>query len=111
MAAATDPTRATFLAILRQLNRAETENNADTPEQALELPEIEQRLSDFWAVEQGVAKIPQALGLLLMNGLVVAQGDTEYSWQRQRNVSQRYQITPEGKKFLLENIEKTGRVE
>jgi hypothetical protein len=106
-----DPIRATFLAILRQLNRAETENNNDTPEQALELAELERRLSDFWAIEQGSARVPQALGLLLMNKMVAASGDTEYSWQRQRNVSQRYQITSEGKKFLLENIEKMGRVE
>jgi hypothetical protein len=106
-----DPTRATFLAILRQLNRAETENNSDTPEQALELPELERRLADFWAIEEGAAKVPQALGLLLMNGLVAAEGDSEYSWQRQRTVSQRYQITSEGKKFLLDNIEKTGRIE
>ncbi len=106
-----DPHRATFLAILKQLNRAETENTADSPEQALELAELERRLAGFWAIEAGSARVPQALGLLLTNRMVAASADPEYSWQRQRTVAQRYHITPEGKKFLLENIERMDRVE
>jgi hypothetical protein len=106
----TDPVRATLLAILRQLNQAETVHEGAAGEQALELPEIQRRLSDFWAVDDGSVKLGLALGLLLRNGLVAAAGASDYSWQRQRTASQRYQITPEGKKFLVESIQTSERI-
>jgi hypothetical protein len=106
-----DPARATLLAILRNLNQAEENNEGKAPDQALELAELEQRLSDFGPVKQGSIKVSLALGLLLRNGLVVPQRDGgEYSWQRQRNSPQRYQITPDGKKFLLDSIQTSDRI-
>ena len=105
-----DPTRATFVAILKQLNQAETRHEGDETEQALELPEIESRLSDFWAVRNGQARIPLAMGLLLRNGMIKVAGDEDYSWQRQRTVATRYQITATGKQFLLDAIEHSDRV-
>lgn len=108
--ATADPIRATLLAILRQLNQAESVHEGKAAEQAMELPELERRLSDFWAVDQGAVKISLALGLLLRNGLVAAQGQGEFSWQRQRNARQLYQITAEGKKFLVETIKTTDRI-
>lgn len=105
-----DPVRATLLAILRQLNQAETIHEGATLDQALELPELERRLSDFWAVDNGSVKVGLALGLLLRNGLVSAAGQADYSWQRQRAVAQRYQITPEGKKFLVDSIQTSDRI-
>jgi hypothetical protein len=92
------------------LNRAETQNPERESDRALELPELERRLSDFWAVQSGSFRVAQAVGLLLMNGMVAADADPEYSWQRQRTVAQRYRITPAGKQFLLDNLEQADRV-
>jgi hypothetical protein len=105
-----DPVRATLLAILKQLNQAETIHEGKAPDQALELPEIERRLSEFWAIDNGSVKVGLALGLLLRNGLVATAGTPDYSWQRQRAVAQRYQITPEGKKFLVDSIHTSDRI-
>jgi DNA-binding PadR family transcriptional regulator len=108
--AAPDPVRSTLLAILKQLNQADRVHEGKTEEQALELSEIEERLSDFTPVQRGKVKVALALGLLLRNGLVRAQGNGSYSWQRQRAARQLYQITPEGKKFLVDALQATDRV-
>lgn len=108
--ASPDPVRATLVAILKQLNQATSRHEGNEAEQALELPEIERRLSDFWAVSQGAIKVSLALGLLLRNGLVGVDGQSNYSWQRQRNVRQRFAITAEGKKFLVDAIETSDRI-
>ena len=105
-----DPVRGTLVAILRQLNQADSAHEGREEEQALELTEIERRLADFPAVQTGSVKVALALGLLLRNGLVAAPGGGQYSWQRQRAVAQRYQITPEGKKFLMDSIATSERI-
>ncbi len=109
-AAGEDPVRATLIAILKQLNRAESVHEGQAAEQALELPELERRLSDFWAVDAGTVKVSLALGLLLRNGLVAAQGQGDFSWQRQRSAGQLYQITSDGKKFLVEVLKTNERI-
>lgn len=109
-AAAPDPVRATLLAILRQLNQADTVHEGRKAEQALELGELQKRLADFWAVKQGAIQVSLALGMLLRNGLVGVPGDGDFSWQRQRAAARRYQITAEGKKFLVDAIENTDRI-
>ena len=108
--ASNDPVRATLVAILRQLNQADAVHEGAKAEQALELPELETRLGDFWAVQRGAIKVSLALGLLLRNGLVAVQDPGEYSWQRQRTTAHRYQITTEGKKFLVSAIETSDRI-
>lgn len=108
--AAPDPARATLLAILRQLNQADSAHEGQRAEQSLELNELESRLSDFWAVKQGTVPVSLAVGLLLRNGLVAVPGSDDYSWQRQRAVAERYQITAEGKKFLVDAIETADRI-
>jgi hypothetical protein len=105
-----DPVRATFVAILRQLNQAESRHEGASTEQALELKELESRLDDFWAVRGGTIRVRFAVGLLLRNKLVQVLGATDYSWQRQRDVAIRYQITAQGKQFLVEAIENSDRV-
>lgn len=109
-AAAPDPVRATLVAILRQLNQADALHEGEKAEQALELPELEARLTDFWAVERGAIKVSLALGLLLRNGMVAVRAPGDYSWQRQRSATHRYEITPQGKKFLVEAIETSDRI-
>jgi hypothetical protein len=105
-----DPVRATLVAILRHLNQADAVHEGTPGEQVMELPEIERRLSDFWAVEQGSIKVSLALGLLLRNGLVSVATPGDYSWQRQRSTRHSYMITAEGKKFLVGAIESSDRI-
>ena len=113
MAASTaDPeeVRQTLLAILKQLNQAEARTDVSTEQPALELAEIEEKLRGFAPVGSGSVKVALAVGLLLRNGLIETHGDTEYSWQRGRAVRQRYQITAEGKRFLVDSIQKNERI-
>lgn len=105
-----DPVRATLLAVLRQLNQTEAHHEGNEQDQALELAEIQDRLSDFWAVKQGKIKVPLAVGLLLRNRMVETRADSKESWQRQRRVQQRYQITVEGKRFLTESLTSETRI-
>ncbi|MCI4335819.1 MAG: hypothetical protein L3K17_01285 [Thermoplasmata archaeon] len=107
---ANDPIRATLLAILKQLNHVESMHEGKASDQALELTEIERQLSDFWAVEEGKVKIALAVGLLLRNGLVAARAPGDFSWQRQRSARQLYQITADGKKFLVEVLRTSDRI-
>jgi hypothetical protein len=105
-----DPIRATFVAILKQLNQAESRHEGKAPDQSLELAEVERRLADFWAIRDGRVQVRFALGLLLRNGLVQANRLTDYSWQRQRTVQLRYAITAAGKQFLVGALERSDRV-
>jgi hypothetical protein len=105
-----DPIRATLLAILKQLNQAESQQTATMTIPALELSELEDRLKGFWAVGDGSVTVSLALGLLLRNGLVGTRADQEFSWQRGRDVAQRYNITTDGKKFLVDSIGKSERI-
>ena len=102
-----DPVRATLVAILQQLNRAESINEGRTRDQALELPEVERLLDDFWAVHREQVKIPLALGLLVRNGLVEAKLDEPGTTGARRA---QYRITAEGKAFLVEALAKTDRI-
>lgn len=105
-----DPVRETLVDILRQLNQAETRHEGQEPEQALELLELERRLDNQRSVRTNGTNVASALGLLVRNGLVRAIGAGDYSWQRQRGTRPRYQITLEGKKFLVEALENPNRV-
>ncbi|MCI4373763.1 MAG: hypothetical protein L3K02_09025 [Thermoplasmata archaeon] len=102
-----DPVRSTLVALLQQLNRAESINEGRAQEQTLELDEMERLLSRFWAVEHGQVKVPVALGLLVRNGLVEARLPTPQT--PPSNIAARavYQITAEGKAFLVD-IQKTS---
>jgi hypothetical protein len=104
-----DPVRATLIEILKQLNQAESVHEGQKAEQSLELAELEDRLTEFWAVAKGQVKVSLAVGLLLRNGLVAVQAP-DYSWQRQRNTRQRYGITAEGKGFLVGAIQTSDRI-
>lgn len=106
-----DPIRATLLEILKQLNRSEAiHEGGQAADQALELAELEGELRSFWAVEEGKVKVSLAVGLLLRNGLVAARQPGDFSWQRQRSARQLYQITPDGKKFLVDALRSSDRI-
>jgi hypothetical protein len=99
-----DPVRVTLLAILEELDHPRTVHRTPTPAPALELCELEERLSDFRPVESGSVQVALALGLLVRSGLVQARGTGPGAWQPQRAAHQLYQITPEGRKYLVEGL-------
>jgi hypothetical protein len=108
-----DPIRATLVAILQQLNRAESINEGQKREQVLELLDLERLLGKFWAVDQGHVKISLALGLLVRNGLVEARAAPNYAPAAggpQHRPRAQYQITAAGKQFLVEAQEKSDRI-
>jgi hypothetical protein len=105
-----DPTRATLVAVLQQLNRAESINEGRARDQSLELSEVQNLLEDFWAVHRNQVKIPVVLGLLIRNGLVegrlVERAPPEPPGPRVAL----YRITAQGKAFLVEAQENTDRI-
>jgi hypothetical protein len=107
---APDPVRSTLVALLQQLNRAESINEGRLREQTLELAEMERLLSRFWAVEHGQVKVPVALGLLVRNGLVQARLPDARATAKGAPVKAIYQITAEGKAFLVEVQKSSDRI-
>jgi hypothetical protein len=110
---APDPVRATLVAILQQLNRAESLNEGKSREQALELTDLERILSDFWAVTKDSVKVPLVLGLLVRNGMVEAKvgGNFPATGRGSRPPPRaRYSITPAGKQFLVDVQEQSDRI-
>jgi hypothetical protein len=107
---APDPIRATLVAILQQLNRVESIHEGRAQDQTLELPEIERMLGRFWAVDRGEVKVPLALGLLVRNRLVEVQSGSDFPGKKAPVGRARYRITTEGKRFLVDALEKTDRI-
>lgn len=102
--------RATLIAILQQLNRVESMHEGRQADQMLDLADLERLLSKFWAIDQDHVKVPLALGLLVRNRLVEARG-APMSAPRGRGPSRvLYHITADGKRFLIEALEKTDRI-
>jgi hypothetical protein len=102
--------RVAILAILKQLNQAETVHEGRSAEQAVEFDELERRLNGSISPNNGRAKLALALGLLVRNGLCRAEADPDYSWQRQRPACRRFRITAEGKRFLVQAIDTSDRI-
>lgn len=105
-----DPIRATFVAILQQLNRAESLHEGRLRDQALELADLERILREFAPVDDGEVKVSQALGLLVRNGLVHAQAGERATRGERGHGPARYRITAEGKAFLVEALRKADRI-
>jgi hypothetical protein len=104
-----DPVRATLVAVLQQLNRAESMNEGRARDQALELREVERLLTRFWAVEKDSVKVPVVLGLLVRNGMVEARpGEPGEAGSAAARV--RYRITADGKAYLVEAQQKSDRI-
>ena len=105
-----DPTRATFIAILQQLNRAESIHEGRDHDQALALEDINHALRRFWAVDEHKVKVPLALGLLVRNGLVRIEVGGPAPARGRPTSGARYRITSQGKQFLVESMQKTDRI-
>ncbi len=104
-----DPNREAMLEILRFLNQAEFEFSRED-EKGLELPEIAFRMQGHWTVREGRVKVPPLVALLERNQMVRRFPPVVYSWTRQRNVSNRYRVTAQGKAFLMTALDKDDRV-
>jgi DNA-binding PadR family transcriptional regulator len=107
---APDPVRSTLVALLQQLNRAESINEGREQEQTLGLDEMERLLARFWAVEQGQVRVPLALGLLVRNGLVEAHVPPAPKSPTGTPPRAVYQITAEGKAFLVDVQKSSDRI-
>jgi hypothetical protein len=109
---APDPVRATLIAILQQLNRAESLNEGKSREQALELADLQRILTKFWAVDQELTKIPLVLGLLVRNGMVEVEGGGSYAGGPKGRGATRaqYRITSAGKQFLVDAQQQSDRI-
>jgi hypothetical protein len=110
---APDPVRATLVAILQQLNRAESIHEGRERDRALALADLERLLVKFWAIEQNLVKVSLALGLLVRNGMVEVQSGGNYPSSNPAHRSParaHYRITASGKQFLVESLEKSDRI-
>ncbi len=105
-----DPVRATFVAILQQLNRTESMNEGKERQQSLYLEELQRILRKFWAIDGDHVKLPLALGLLLRNGLVEVDSTAVVGAAPPLKGRPRYRITSEGKQFLVDAIQKAERI-
>jgi hypothetical protein len=111
---AQDPVRATMLAVLQQLNRAESMHEGRERDQALAYGDLERLLHGFWATERPEVRLPQILGLLVRNGMVGAHrstGPRAQATTAARSATAHYfRITTTGKQFLIEALAKTDRI-
>ncbi len=110
---APDPVRATLVAILQQLNRAESLHEGRVREQVLALADLERMLANFWAIDQGHVKVSLALGLLVLNGMVEVEAgeDRRASKTAPRGLARaHYRITTIGKLFLIDSVQKSDRI-
>lgn len=105
-----DPVRATFVAILQQLNRTESMNEGNEPDRSLYLDDLQRVLRRFWALDEERVKLPLALGLLLRNGMVEIDATERPSNGPGTRMKPRYRITSQGKQFLVEAISKGDRI-
>lgn len=105
-----DPIRATFVAILQQLNRTESMYEGKETQQSLYLDDLQRILRRFWAIEEESVKLPLALGLLLRNGLVEVDPNPAPGAPNGSRGRPRYRITSQGKQFLIEAIAKADRI-
>ena len=105
-----DPIRATFVAILQQLNRTESMNEGKELQQSLYLDDLTRILRRFWAVEEEHVKLPLALGLLLRNGLIEVDPNAAPGAPTAFKGRPRYRITSQGKQFLVESVTKSDRI-
>jgi hypothetical protein len=104
-----DPVRVTLVAVLQQLNRAESMHEGTADKQALELPMLERLLADLASVRHDEVKVPVVLGLLLRNGLVRAELPPRSAGTKSRP-RPRYRITAQGKQFLIEAVHSGDRI-
>ena len=101
--------RTTLLETLKQLNRAEVEE--DQEREGLEPAEVLVLLRRGPIPQLPEAELENALETLLANRMIEVLDDPQYAWDRGRIVGRRFTITTTGKEYLIGQLEKTGRIE
>jgi hypothetical protein len=98
--------RNTLVEILRHLNRDEMQQ-PDVP--GLEEDELQEILERSFPL---ITKpdLHRAIQVLVGNGLARELTDPRYAWTRARMVRNRFTITTPGKAFLLQSVQRVGRV-
>ncbi len=96
-----------LVAILKQLNRDEMEE-PEVP--GLEVDELRGLLAKtaFPLITPG--ETHQAISVLVGNGMARELTEPRYAWTRGRVVNHRFTITTEGKAFLLQAVQRVGRI-
>ena len=93
--------------VLKLLNRVEEEHGA---REGLEREEVVHLLGRLGFPTVTVDQAGRTLDVLIGNGLARCLTESEYAWDRGRVVGERFAITLEGKRLLLKEIERVGRV-
>lgn len=93
--------------VLKLLNRIEEEHSTV---EGLEREEVVHLLAKVGFPNATDELVARTLDVLVANGLARSLTDSEYAWDRGRVVGQRYTITLDGKRLLLKELEKVGRV-
>ena len=93
--------------MLKVLNRVEEEHGTV---EGLEREEVVHLLGKVGFPSVSLADANRTLEVLMANGLARCLTDSEYAWDRGRVVGERFTITLEGKRLLLKELERVGRV-
>jgi hypothetical protein len=96
-----------MLEVLKLLNRVEEEHGTV---EGLEREEVLHLLGKVGFPNATLEEIARTLNVLIANGLARCLTDSEYAWDRGRVVGERFAITLDGKRLLLQELERTGRV-
>ncbi len=99
--------RQELVEVLKTLNWGEEEEPGHG---GVEPSEILLRLQrgPYPALTEGA--LDEALATLLANGMIETRDDSEYAWDRQRDLGRRYALTVPGKQFLLLQLERKERI-
>ena len=100
--------RSELLEVLKQLNRAEMEEEGEVV--GVEPEELRHSLARGPLPSVSAEDVGTALQVLIGNGLARELDDPEYAWDRGRVVGTRFAITTAGKEYLLRQIERVGRI-
>ncbi|MGI0070560.1 MAG: hypothetical protein ACRECT_00545 [Thermoplasmata archaeon] len=92
---------------MKLLNRVEEESGE---QEGLERGEVVHLLWKAGFPSMTGPDADRTLGVLIGNGLARRLTNTEYAWDRGRVVGERYVITGDGKRLLVKELEKVGRV-
>jgi hypothetical protein len=96
-----------MLEVLKLLNRVEEEHGTVD---GLEREEVARLMEKSGLPNATVEDAGRALDVLVGNRLARLMTDSEYAWDRGRVVGERFVITLEGKRLLLKELERTGRI-
>ncbi len=92
---------------LKLLNRVEEEHEGVD---GLEREELLHLMPKAGFPNATLDDVERTLKLLLANGYAREIGQPEYAWDRGRTVGDRFTITTEGKRLLMQELERVNRI-